>query len=182
METGARSREKGRAMAQTKDLRQRIDQIIERSEKELLRASRQLADGIDREANRVVPPASEDVERLVDNVFDFAERVVKGQRRMVRDVLKAVNDQMNRAEAAGRQATKRAGQHATTRHHARARHRTTSKNASGRKGTASRPSATRTPTGKAQAKKPGAKKAAVRRTAATTSRLTAPAAGHERAR
>ena len=66
--------------------------------------------------SRVVPPASADLERVVDNVFDFAEHVIQGQRRMVKDMMKAVNEQVDRAPVAGRRATKQATKHASTRH------------------------------------------------------------------
>jgi hypothetical protein len=44
---------------------------------------------------------------MVDDVFDFAERVVKSQRRMVNDVVKAINEQADRAADAGRTAARR---------------------------------------------------------------------------
>ena len=115
------------AQSKDKDLRERVDQIIERAEKELLHASRQLADGIDRGANRVVPPVSGDLEHVVDDVFDFAERVIQGQRRMVKEMVQAFNEQVDRAQVAGRKATKRAAKHVQARQRAGTRHRSTSK-------------------------------------------------------
>ena len=156
-------------MAQSKDLRQRVDQIIERSEKELLRASHKLAAGIDREASRVVSPASADLERVVDRVFDFTENVVQGQRRMVKDMMKAVNEQMDRAAGEGRRATKQAKKHMATRH--RARHLAGSKKASGAKAAGVRTPAKRESTGKAtRTSKTAAKRtpAARKRVAGTT--------------
>jgi len=70
-------------MAEAKDTRARIERAIERAEKELLQASHQLAKGITREADRLVPPVSQDLERMVDDVFDVAERVLKSQRKLV---------------------------------------------------------------------------------------------------
>ena len=70
-------------MAEAKDVRVHIEHLIERAQDEILDASRQLADGISKETDRFVPPISQDVEGLVDDVFDFAERVMKGQRAMV---------------------------------------------------------------------------------------------------
>jgi hypothetical protein len=148
-----------KAQSNDTDLRERVDQIIERAEKELLNASRQLAHGIDKGTNRVLPPVADDLEQIVDDVFDFAERVMKGQRRMVREMVKAFNDEMDRAQAAGRKATKRAAKHVQTRHRAGTRHRATnSKQASGRKTPATRVSTTRTPAKKAATRKAAAKK------------------------
>ena len=145
-------------MAQSKDLRKRVDQIIERAEKELLNASHQLANGIDRGTNRVVPPVSEDLEHLVDDVFDFAERVIQGQRKMVKEMVKAFNEQVDRAQVAGRQATKRATKRVQARHRVGARHRTTSK-PPGRKAASGHAGTRRAPAKKAPAKKVAVKKA-----------------------
>ena len=61
---------------------------------ELLDASRQLAHAISHEAHSGSSRRrASDLERVVDDVFDFAERVVKGQRKMVNDVVKAINDE-----------------------------------------------------------------------------------------
>ena len=70
-------------MAESRDARVRIERAIERAQKELLQASHQLAKGFTREADRLVPPVSHDLERMVDEVFDVAERVLKSQRKMV---------------------------------------------------------------------------------------------------
>jgi hypothetical protein len=149
-------------MAQSKDLRERVDQIIERSEKELLRASHKLAAGIDREAKRVVSPASADLERVVDKVFDFTENVVQGQRRMVKDMMKAVSEQMDRAAIEGRRATKGAKQHMATRH--RARDHSASKKASGAKTAGARTPGNRGSTGKSTTtRKPAPKRTATAR-------------------
>ncbi len=146
-------------MAQSKDLRERVDQIIERAEKELLHASRQLVDGIDRGTTRVVPPVSIDLEHIVDDVFDFAERVIKGQRRMVKEIVTAFNEPADRAHVAGRKATKRAATHQRARDGAGARGRvTTSKTPSGAKARAHAAG-----TKRATAKKSGPEKAASRK-------------------
>ena len=158
-------------MAQSKDLRQRVDQIIERSEKELLRASHKLAAGIDREAKRVVSPASADLERVVDRVFDFTENVVQGQRRMVKDMMKAVNEQMDRAAVEGRRATKQAKKHMPTRH--RTRQHATSKKASGAKAAGTRTPTKRGSTGKAT----GTSKTAAKRTPAARTRVAGTTSG-----
>ncbi|HVA07195.1 MAG TPA: hypothetical protein VNG12_10695 [Acidimicrobiales bacterium] len=84
-------------MAQSRDLRQQIDHLVESAQHEVLTAGRQLADGITKESERLVPPFTHDIERVVDQVFDFAERVMKGQRKMVNDMVKAINEQSRRA-------------------------------------------------------------------------------------
>lgn len=95
-------------MAERMDVRNHIEQLIERTQDEILQASRELAQGISRGTERYVPPISKDVERLVDDVFDFAERVIKGQRRMVNDVVKTINEQTDRAGEVGRATTQKA--------------------------------------------------------------------------
>ena len=94
-------------MDEPKDMRGRIEHLIERAQDELMDASRELASGISRETERFVPPVSNDIEHLVDEVFDFVERVIKGQRKMVGDVVKTINEQTDRAAQAGRTATQR---------------------------------------------------------------------------
>jgi sugar-specific transcriptional regulator TrmB len=95
-------------MAEQRDVRKHIEQLIERAQDEILEASRELAQGISKGTERYVPPISKDVERMVDEVFDFAERVIKGQRRMVNDVVKTINEQTNRAAEIGRATTQKA--------------------------------------------------------------------------
>src|SRR5664279_2852058 len=95
-------------MAEQRDVRKQIEHLIERAQDEILEASRELANGISKETERFVPPISNDIERLVDDVFDFAERVMKGQRKMVNDVVKTINEQTDRAAKVGRATTKKA--------------------------------------------------------------------------
>ena len=94
-------------MGESRDMRKQIEHLIERSQREIVEASRNLSSGINKGTDRLVPPISHDIERIVDDVFDFAERVVKSQRRMVSDVVKAINEQSDRAADAGRTATRR---------------------------------------------------------------------------
>jgi sugar-specific transcriptional regulator TrmB len=108
-------------MAETRDVRQQIEHLIERAQDELIEASRQLANSISKETERFVPPISNDVERLVDDVFDFAERVIKGQRKMVNDVVKTINEQTDRAADAGRAVTRRVAKRAPAKKKAVAR-------------------------------------------------------------
>lgn len=65
-------------VTESKDMRRKIEHLIERAQDELLDASRELGRGISRETERFVPPVSNDIERLVDEVFDFTERVRSG--------------------------------------------------------------------------------------------------------
>lgn len=95
-------------MADRRDVRKHIEQLIERAQDEVLEASRELAKGISEGTERYVPPISKEVERMVDDVFDFAERVMKGQRRMVNDVVRTINDQTDRAAEVGRTTTRKA--------------------------------------------------------------------------
>ena len=95
-------------MAETSDPRTYVEQLVERTQDEILDASRDLAEGISKEVGRFVPPISADIEKMVDNVFDFAERVMKGQRRMVNEVVKAINGQTERAAGLGQATTRKA--------------------------------------------------------------------------
>jgi len=126
-------------------MRKQIDRLIERSQREIVEASRNLSSGINKGTDRLVPPISHDIERIVDDVFDFAERVVKSQRRMVTDVVKAINGQADRAADAGRTATRRI-----------------TKRAAAKKTPAKKAAAKKTPAKKAAAKKTPAKKAAAK--------------------
>jgi hypothetical protein len=94
-------------MAESRDMRQQIEQLVERSQREIVEASRNLTDNINKGTERLVVPLSNDIERMLDDVFDFAERVVKSQRRMVNDVMKSLNERADQAADAGRAATRR---------------------------------------------------------------------------
>ena len=95
-------------MAEPRDVRKHVEHLIERAQDDILDASRELADGITRSTDRFVPPVSTDIERMLDVTFDFAERVIKGQRKMVNDVVKTINEQRDRAADVGRTTTQRA--------------------------------------------------------------------------
>ena len=95
-------------MDQSRDVQQRIDRLVERTQSEVLSASRRLAAGITKEAERFVPPFSQDIERVVDEVFDFAERVMKGQRKMVSDMVRTINEQSRRTARTGQTVAARA--------------------------------------------------------------------------
>jgi hypothetical protein len=95
-------------MDQSRDLEQRIDRLVERAQSEIFGASRRLAAGVTKETERIVPPFSQDIERVVDEVFDFAERVMKGQRKMVSDMVKTIDEQSRRTVRTGKSAAARA--------------------------------------------------------------------------
>ena len=144
-------------MADSSAARVRVERAIERAEKELLQASHQLAEGFTREADRFMPPVSRDLERMVDDVFDVAERVLRSQRKLVGDVVRAVNEQADRAAAAGRKATaKKVTARKTT------ARKTTAKKATTKKATARKPAAKKAPAKKVTARKAAAKKAPAR--------------------
>jgi hypothetical protein len=95
-------------MAEPREARRHIERLIERTQDEILEASRELAEGINKGTERFVPPISMDIERMVDDVFDFAERVIQGQRRMVNEVVKTINEQTDRDADVGRVTTQKA--------------------------------------------------------------------------
>ena len=80
-------------MADSRDLRLQIENLIERAQDEILNASRRLTKGFTQETDQFVPLSSQDIQKLVDEVFDFTERVVLGQRRLFRDMVKTLNEQ-----------------------------------------------------------------------------------------
>ncbi len=126
-------------MAERRDVGKHIEQLIERKQDEILEASHELSQGIGKGTERYIPPISKDIERIVDEVFDFAERVIKGQRRMVNDVVKTINEQTDRAAEVGRATTQKATKRVTA---------------------AKEPVAKRAPVKKSATKKAPAKKAA----------------------
>lgn len=149
------NRRKVMNVAEPKDVRQKIERLIERAQDELLDASRELASGISKETERFVPPVSNDIERLVDDVFDFAERVIKGQRKMVGDVVRTINEQTDRAAQAGRIATQRVTKKGAS------KKRAVKKGTAARKATGTKAAANKTAAKKTAAKKTAAKKTAV---------------------
>jgi hypothetical protein len=143
-------------MAEPRDVRKRVENLIERAQDDILDASRELADGITRGTDRFVPPVSTDIERMLDVTFDFAERVIKGQRKMVNDVVKTINEQRDRAADVGRATTQRAVKRVATVKQA------STKKAAAKKAPAKRKSVAK----KAQAKKAPARKSAANKASA----------------
>ncbi|MGO8869954.1 MAG: hypothetical protein ACLQPH_00865 [Acidimicrobiales bacterium] len=152
-------------MAETRDMRKQIEHFIERAEDEIAQASRQLAKGINRGSGRLVTPVSKDIEQALHEVSDFAERVVKSQRRMVRDVVKAINEQTGQAADRGRTATRGITKRVATRRKAVAK-RVAAKRAPAKKAAPKKAAAKRAPAKKVPAKRAPAKKAAPKKAAA----------------
>ncbi|HZM56391.1 MAG TPA: hypothetical protein VFC03_15325 [Acidimicrobiales bacterium] len=138
-------------MAESKDMRKQIEDLVERSQREIVEASRNLSDSINKGTERVVTPLSNDIERMLDDVFDFAERVVKSQRRMVSEVLKSLNERADQAADAGRAATRRLTGRAPA------------KKSAAKRAPAKKSAAKRAPAKKSAAKRAPAKKSAAKR-------------------
>ena len=79
------------------ELRKQVEDLVARSQEAILDASHRLGKGISKEANRNVPPVGEDLTRIVDEVFDFAQKVISEQRKMVAEVLRTVSETLGEA-------------------------------------------------------------------------------------
>jgi colicin import membrane protein len=141
-------------MSERMELRRHVEHLVERAQKEILEASRELTTGVNKGAKGAI---SADVGRLVDDVFDFSERVIKGQRRMVNEVVKAINEQTERAAEVGRITTQRATKKRVAAKKAPAKKKAAAKKAPAKKRAPAKK--------KAAAKKASAKKAAVAKSA-----------------
>ena len=75
--------------------RKRIEELVAQVQQEILDASQRLATAISREAEKAIPPAGEELTRLIDEVFDVAQRVIESQRKLVRDLLDSVGDALD---------------------------------------------------------------------------------------
>jgi hypothetical protein len=146
-------------MAQSRELPDRIERLVQRTQDELLEASRQFADGLTKETGKLVPPLSKDIERVVDHAFTFAERVLKGQRNMVTDLVKTLGEESRRAAQAGQQAAGRIAKRAPAK-------RTAAKKAPAKRTAVKKAPAKRTAVKKAAVKRSPVKKAAVKKAAA----------------
>jgi ElaB/YqjD/DUF883 family membrane-anchored ribosome-binding protein len=142
-------------MAESRDMRKQIEHLVERSQREIVDASRNLSNNINKGTERLVTPLSNDIERMLDDVFDFAERVVKSQRRMVNDLVKSLNERADQAADAGRAATRRITKRAPAK-------KTAAKRAPAKKTAAKRAPAKKTAAKRAPAKKTAAKRASAR--------------------
>jgi len=167
-------------MAEPRDLRNRIEDLIERAQHEMLDASHQLASGITKETDRFVPPFSQDIERVVDEVFDFAERVMHGQRKMVNDLVRTINEQSQRAKEAGRSATQRVAEHTPGRK-SRAKRKAAAKKSAPKKSAPKKSAPKKSAAKKAASKKAASKKAAPKKAAARKSAAKKPAKATKKA-
>ncbi len=148
-------------MVESRDMRKQIEHLVERSQREIVEASRNLSNDINKGTERFVTPLSNDIERMLDDVFDFAERIVKSQRRMVNDVVKTLNERADQAADAGRAATRRITKRAPAK-------KTAAKRAPAKKAAAKRAPAKKTAAKKSAAKRAPAKKTAAKRASAKT--------------
>lgn len=91
------------------ETRKRIEEVVARLQDEILESSRRLADAFSREAERAIPATGEDITKLIDEAFDFAQRVIESQRRMVNEILSNMDEALDRApgqiEAAAKRVT-----------------------------------------------------------------------------
>lgn len=129
------------------ELRTQVEQLVARSQEAILDASHRLAEGITRGANRNVPPVAEDVTQMVDDAFDFAQKVIAEQRKLVTEVLRTVGDTLGDAAESATATAKKVA--------AKAPKRATPKKAPSAKPAAEKPAAKKAPA----KKKPAAKKA-----------------------
>jgi hypothetical protein len=104
---------KADAMAEPRDARKQVEHLIERAQDDILDANRGLAGGITRGTDRFVRPVFSDLERVLDIAFDFAERVLRGQRKILNDVATTISEQRDRAADMGRTTTQKAMERAT---------------------------------------------------------------------
>jgi hypothetical protein len=92
----------------TDETRKRIEDLVARIQDEVLESSRRLADAFSREAERSIPATGEDITKLVDEAFEFAQRVIESQRRMVSEVLANMDEALDKAPGQLQQAAKKA--------------------------------------------------------------------------
>lgn len=136
------------------EARKRIEEIVARIQDEILESSRRLAEVFSREAERAIPATGDDITKLIDEAFEFAQRVIESQRRMVNEVLANMDEALDRAPGQLEAAAKRVsaeGQKAVAKV-------TPAKKPAAKKAPAKKPAAKKAP-----AKKPAAKKAAVKK-------------------
>ncbi len=144
-------------MVDSRDLGQRLEDLADRTRDELLQASRQFADGIMKRSGRLISPSSQESNSAVEEAFNFAERVLKAQLRLLSDLGKTLSEESGRAVESGRKAL------AATANKAPAKKQPAAKKAPAKKQAAAK----KAPAKKAPAKKQAAaKKAPAKRKAA----------------
>ena len=140
------------------ELREQVEELVARSQKAIVDASRRLADGITAQADRRVPTAGEDLSRLVDEAFDFAQRVIEEQRKMLAEVLKTVSEALGDAADSAATTAKKVAKKAPAK-------KAPAKKAPAKKAPAKKAAAKKAPAKKAPAKKAAAKKAPAKKQA-----------------
>lgn len=144
------------------ETRKQIEEVVARIQDEIMESSRRLTETFSREAERALPATGEGVTDLIDQAFEFAQRVIESQRRMVNEVFSNMGEALERApgqiEAAANKARaegEKAVAKVTPRKKSAAKKKAPTKKASAKKAAAKK-----SPAKKAAAKKTAAKKAA----------------------
>lgn len=70
----------------SRTVQDQIFDMVQRSQEAVLDATRNFADGM----SDLVPANREQVDRVIDQAFDLAERVLQAQRELAKSVVKAV--------------------------------------------------------------------------------------------
>ncbi len=130
---------------ETEAARKRVEELVNRVQEEILESSRRLAEVFSREVERSVPVTGEEITKLIDEAFDFAQRVLESQRRMVSEALASLDEALDRGPAQLQDVAERAAAPA--------------RKAIAKAPAAKKPAAKKAPAKKAPAKKPAAKKA-----------------------
>ena len=91
-------------MVESRDLGQRLEDLADRTREDLLQASRQFADGIMKRSGRLISPSSQETNSAVVEAFNFAERVLKAQFRMLGELAKDLAEESGRGIESGRKA------------------------------------------------------------------------------
>ena len=138
----------------TDELRIKIEDLIRTSQDQVMAASRKLTRGIASRTNEKVPEVGHDLTRLVDESFEFTERVLAEQRRMISEVMKTVSDALGDAAQSTRSTATRVASGAPA------------KKAPAKKASAKKAPAKKAPAKKASAKKAPAKKAPAKKASA----------------
>jgi hypothetical protein len=152
--------------------RKRVEELVARVQEEILESSRRLAEAFSREVERSVPATGDDITKLIDEAFDFAQRVIESQRRMVNEVLANLDDALDRGPAQLQEAAERATAPARKAIATQAKavkkataKKAPAKKAAAKKAAAKKPAAKKAPAKKAPAKKAVAKKAPAKKAA-----------------
>lgn len=135
----------------TDELRIKIEDLIRTSQDQIMAASRKLTRGIASRTSEKVPEVGHDLTRLVDESFEFTERVLAEQRRMISEVMKTVSDALGDAAESTRSTATRVASRPPVK-------KAPVKKAPAKKAPVKKASAKKAPARKAPAKKASAKK------------------------